>query len=117
MGADSQNFVSGVSFTFGGGKYTATQISVSRSAAEIDCTSTDMNDNDPRRYRAGEAENIDIKVDWIGLSVPSVTATQTFVLSGFPGSTGTKALCTGLSISANAGDVIKGSATFKVSFD
>lgn len=112
-----QDFVSGVTFTFGGQGYTATQISVSRSAAEVDCTSTDLNNGDPRRYRAGDAENVDIKVDWIGLVVPTVTATQLFTLSGFPGSTGTKALCTGLSISANAGDLIKGSATFKVSYD
>jgi len=76
-----------------------------------------MQPNDPRRYRAGEAENIDIKVDWIGATIPPVTATANLVLTGFPGAAGTKALCTGLSMTASAGDLIKGSATFKVSFD
>lgn len=110
-------FATGIIFTFGGTRYTATQISVSRSLPEVDCTSTDMSDDDPRRYRVGDAENVDIKVDWVGLSVPNVTATQVFSVENLTAVTGSKALCTGLSITASAGDLIKGSATFKVSYD
>jgi hypothetical protein len=111
-------FSSGVTFTFEGKPYTATSISVSRSASqEVDCTSTDIPVAGLKRYRTGEVENVDIKVDWIGLVVPTVTATANFVVGGSTafGQTGTIALCTGLTINAVAGDLIKGSATFKVS--
>lgn len=113
-------YSAGLTFTFGGDAYTATSISVSRSAmVEVDCTSTDIPaDSGLRRYRTGDVENVDIKVDWVGLVVPTVTATASFALSGdhsdAMGCTGTIALCTGLSINAAAGDVVKGSATFKV---
>lgn len=113
-------YSAGLTFVFAGATYTATSISVSRSAmVEVDCTSTDIPADGLKRYRTGDVENIDIKVDWIGLVVPTVTATANFVLSGpqatTMGYTGTIALCTGLSLNAAAGDLIKGSATFKVS--
>ena len=110
-------YATGITFTFAGASYTATQISVSRSASEIDCTSTDIADDGLRRFRAGEVENCEIKVDWVGLTVPPVDATAAFALTAGLGHTGTIALCTGLSITATAGDLIKGSATFKVSYD
>ena len=110
-------YATGIAFTFAGAPYTATQISVSRSVSEIDCTSTDIPDNGLRRFRGGEVENCEIKVDWIGLTVPPVAATAAFTLSSGLGHTGTIALCTGLSLTATAGDLIKGSATFKVSYD
>lgn len=110
-------YATGITFTFNGDPYTATQISVSRSASEIDCTSTDIGDGGLRRFRAGEVENCEIKVDWVGLTVPPVDATAAFTLTSGLGHTGSIALCTGLSITATAGDLIKGSATFKVSYD
>ena len=112
-------FATGISFTFDGDVYTATQISVSRSAAEFDCTSTDIPANSTalRRYRASAVENVEIKVDWIGLTIPTVDTTAAFTLSTAMGSTGSLALCTGLSITASAGELIRGSATFKVSKD
>lgn len=120
MAAFDPPFSAGIKFTFAGSTFTATSISVSRSAMqEVDCTSTDIPIDGARRYRTGDVENIDIKVDWIGLVVPTVTTTAAFSISGGAatsmGSTGTIALCTGLSINAAAGDLIKGSATFKVS--
>lgn len=110
-------YATGITFTFAGSTYTATQISVSRSAGEIDCTSTDIADNGLRRFRASEVENCEIKVDWIGLTVPPVEKTAAFAISSGLGATGSVALCTGLSITATAADLIKGSATFKVSYD
>lgn len=110
----------GIAFTFDGDTYTATQISVSRSAAEFDCTSTDINAGGKRRYRTSDIENCEIKVDWIGLSSPQIEKTAAFSFTGNAtalGVTGTIALCTGLNITAQAGELIKGSATFKVSYD
>jgi len=112
-------FATGIVFTFAGQPYTATQISVSRNASEFDCTSTDIMPTATalRRYRASEVENVEIKVDWLGLTVPPVDATAAFSLSTAMGATGTIALCTGLSLTASAGEILKGSATFKVSYD
>jgi hypothetical protein len=106
---------SGITFVFDSFTYTATQISVSRNAGEIDVTSTDIPDNGLKRFRPSDIENCEIKVDWVGLKVPKVDGTATFTLSSGLNHTGSKALCTGLSITAAAGDLIKGSATFKVS--
>lgn len=110
-------YATGITFVFSNSTYTATQISVNRSVSEIDCTSTDIKDNGLRRFRGGEVENCEIKVDWIGLSIPPIDTTAAFTLSDGFGHTGSIALCTGLSITATAGELIKGSATFKVSYD
>lgn len=112
-------FAAGITFIFGGATYTATSISVSRSASEFDVTSTDITPSATscRRFRLGEIESCDIKVDWVGLVVPAVDQPYAFSLTSGLGHTGTKALCTGLNITASAGELIKGSATFKVSYD
>jgi len=107
----------GITFSFAGGTYTATSISVSRNAGEFDVTSTEIPSGEPRRFRLSEIENCEIKVDWVGLTVPPVDATAAFTLSSGLGHIGSIALCTGLSITASAGELIKGSATFKVSYD
>ena len=107
----------GIKFTFNSVVYTATSIAVSRSRAENDISTTDLAAGSFRRLRAGKLDSVEIKVDWIGLTVPPVDATAAFTLSSGLGHTGTIALCTGLSLTATAGDLIKGSATFKVSYD
>jgi hypothetical protein len=52
---------------------------------------------------------------------PTVTATANFTVTGTDlganSFSGKPAICTGLSITGNAGDLVRGSATFKVSHD
>lgn len=112
----------GIAFSFGGVQYTATSISVTRSRGEFDISSTDIPASNFRRVRVGKINDVQIKVDWIGGSVPPVKTPLSWSITGtdigaaeFSGSK--KALCTGLSISGAAGDLIKGSATFKISED
>lgn len=114
----------GISFSFAGATYTATSISVTRTRGEYDLSTTDMPANVFRRVRPGKIEDVQIKVDWIGGTVPPVKSTVAYQwaitgtdigASDFSGSS--KAICTGLSISGSAGDLIKGSATFKISQD
>ena len=107
----------GITFTYASQVYTATQVSVSKSRQDIDISSTDLDEGDLRRIRVGPLDNIEIKVDWIGGSVPPVKQARDFSLTGNLGVSGGKAICTGLSISGNAGDLLRGSATFKVSHD
>jgi len=111
-------YAQGITFVFGGSTYTATSISVSRNAGEFDVTSTEIPAGEPKRYRLSDIENCEIKVDWIsGGTIPIVDKTAAFTLSSGLGHIGAIALCTGLSITASAGELIKGSATFKVSYD
>jgi hypothetical protein len=111
----------GVTFTFGGTIYTATQIAVTRGRAEFDVSSTDLGSGSLRRIRAAKLNEVSIKVDWVGGTIPTVNRTATFLITGTElGATdfsGKPAICTGLSISGNAGDLIRGSATFKLSQD
>lgn len=111
----------GIKFTFASVVYTATSIAVSRSRGENDISTTDLAVGSFRRLRAGKLNSVEIKVDWIGGTIPPIKTVQTFAIEGpnigASDFTGRKALCTGLSVTGAAGDMIKGSATFKVSQD
>lgn len=111
----------GISFSFNGAAYTATSISVSRGKGEFDVSTIDLASGSLRRLRAGKYHNVDIKVDWIGGTIPPTRAVLPFTISGTDvgaaAFSGKSAICTGLTISGAAGDLIKGSATFKVSND
>ena len=111
----------GITFEFNSVVYTATSIAVSRSRGENDISTTELAAGSFRRIRAGKLNSVEIKVDWIGGTIPPVRALHAFKMTGTDLGAGAfdgkKALCTGLSISGAAGDMIKGSATFKVSQD
>lgn len=111
----------GITFKFNQITYTATSVAVSRSRGENDISTTDLAAGSFRRIRAGKLNVVEIKVDWIGGTIPPVKTVQDFEITGTDlGATafsGKKALCTGLSISGSAGELIRGSATFKVSQD
>lgn len=109
----------GISFTFAGAAYQATSISVSSGQGEFDVSTTDIPPGQFRRLRAGKIKTIDLKVDWIGTTLPSVKTVGAWSATGTDLGAGASgmALCTGLSISGEAGGVYRGSATFKVSKD
>jgi hypothetical protein len=118
----------GVIFSFNSAVYTATSISVSKSRGEFNVTSLEIPTGTGKpRYRAGGLKSLELKVDWVGSVVPPTDNVYQIALggsgaasgSGITGDdlTGKKALCTGLSFTAQAGDLIKGSATFKISVD
>ena len=119
----------GVIFSFNGVVYTATSISVSKNQGEFNVTSLDIPSATGKpRYREGGLKSLELKVDWVGKTLPPTDNVYAIALGGAGSASGTgitgeglgnprKALCTGLSITAQAGDLIKGSATFKVSQD
>lgn len=116
----------GIVFRFNNVAYTATSISVSKSQGEFNVTGLDIPvANGISRHRAGGLKSIDLKVDWVGADIPptddvydiSLTGTGPGAGTGLTGESIGKALCTGLSVTAQAGDLIRGSATFKVSVD
>ena len=119
----------GIQFKFNNVVYTATAISMSKSQGEFNLTSTDIPAGAGclTRYRAGGLKSLELKVDWVGSTLPPTDNVYDIALagsgsgsgSGLTGEslTGKKALCTGLSITAQAGELIKGSCTFKISVD
>lgn len=116
----------GVAFTFNGQVYTATSISMSKNQGEFNVTSLNIKASDGKaRYRAGGLKSLELKVDWIGATIPPTDNVYSILMggegaafgSGITGESIGKALATGVSITAQAGDLIKGSATFKISVD
>jgi hypothetical protein len=112
----------GITFKFNGITYTATSVAVSRTQGEFDISSVDQAKGEFRRIRSGKIIASEIKVDWIGGTIP---ATKTVcpievtgdIVNGATELSGYSAVCTGLTITGAAGDIIKGSATFKVSYN
>lgn len=119
----------GIQFKFNNVVYTATAISMSKSQGEFNLTSTDIPSGTGclSRYRAGGLKSLELKVDWVGSTLPPTDDVYSIALDGGGAGAGSgltgeslssrKALCTGLSITAQAGELIKGSCTFKVSVD
>jgi hypothetical protein len=111
----------GITFAFNNVNYTATSVAVSRSQGEFDISSVDQASGSFRRLRAGKSKAIDVKVDWIGGTIPPTKLVCPISVSGTDigasDISGYSAICTGLTITGAAGDIIKGSATFKVSYN
>lgn len=116
----------GIQFKFNSVVYTATSISMSKSQGEFNVTSTDIPASGAlTRYRPGGLKSLELKVDWIGSTIPPTDDVYDIELDGQGSGSGqgltgesiSKALCTGLTITAQAGELIKGSATFKISVD
>jgi hypothetical protein len=119
----------GIQFKFNNVVYTATAISMSKSQGEFNLTSTDIPAGAAcfSRYRAGGLKSMELKVDWIGNTLPPTDNVYDIELAGSGSGSGSgltgeslatrKALCTGLTITAQAGELIKASSTFKISVD
>lgn len=107
-------------FTFGTATFQITSLEVSASAAQTDVSHLGLAVNAKRILRKSPlVDSPEVKIDFIGNTLPAVGTKSTFVLTGNFGSTKagdcTKAICTQASVKAAVGDIIKGSATFKLS--
>ena len=113
----------GIGFSFGGTKFTATQIAVSKATPEIDVTSLESAHGSYRSYRLGSIRDGDtLKVDFIGLTLPQMTATGSITWAidntgsnaAFTTGIPTAALCTSSNVTAQVGELIKGSMTLRL---
>lgn len=113
----------GIGFSFAGVRYTANSISVSKKVSEIDVTSLETPNGAYRSYRVAPIrEGDELQVDFVGLTLPQMTATGsiTWTIDGsgsnaaFTAGIPTAALCTSASVSAKVGELISGSATFRL---
>jgi hypothetical protein len=109
-------------FTFGGASFRITSLDVSATAAQTDVSHLGQAVNSKRILRKSPlVDSPEVKIDFIGNTLPAVGTKGVFVLTGNFGSTKagdcTKAICTQASVKAAVGEIIKGSATFKLSKD
>jgi hypothetical protein len=114
----------GIKFQFDGQVFTATQIAASKKTPEVDVTSLASPHGSYRSYRLGSIRDGDeLKVDFIGLSLPNMTSTAqiTWTIDGsgsnanFTTGLPTAALCTSADVTAQVGELIKGSMTLRLS--
>jgi hypothetical protein len=113
----------GLTFTFSGKQFLLTSISFNKSASEIDVTDLKTPHGSYRSYRTPPIKDGDeLSIEFYGMDFPQMTATGALtwsvdgtgsnaaLISGLP----TIALCTSASLQAAAGELIKGSATMRI---
>ena len=110
----------GGGFTFGSATFKITSLDVAGTAAQADVSHLGVAAGQKRLFRkAPLTDSPEVKIDFIGNALPAVGTKSTFTLTGnfasTKASTCTKAICTQASVKAAVGDIIKGSATFKLS--
>lgn len=114
----------GLSFTFSGKPFTLTSISFSKNVSEVDVSGLNTKYGEYRSYRAAPLrEGDELQIEFFGIDYPQQTATgaltwsmdgsgsNSALISALP----TIALCTSASLQAAAGELVKGSATFRIS--
>lgn len=119
----------GLEFKFNSEVYTVTSLSVTKGAGEFNVTSLNAKTgaNCISVFRPGVLKSVEIKADFIGNTLPPQDNTYTLEIAGGGTAAGGKlwgetvaqytAACTSVQITAQAGELIKGSATFKLSVD
>lgn len=114
----------GLTFTFSGKEFLLTSISFNKNVNEVDVTSLKTKQGDYRSYRAAPIrEGDELQVEFFGMDFPQQTATGSLTWSvdnsgtnsALISSLPTVALCTSASLQAAAGELIRGSATFRIS--
>ena len=110
---------SGAGFTFAGLTGKITSLEVSASAPQTDVTHLGIAAGQKKLFKkAPLSDSPEVKVDFIGNALPAVGTKGAFTLTGSFGPTKasqcTLAVCTQASVKAAVGDLIKGSATFKL---
>lgn len=103
----------GLTFTFGGSALTVTSVQVQDSQDLIDGSHLGIPPNGRREYVGGFATQRDVNCDYISTTVLSAGTSGALSISG-PMSFSGNATLVSSSIGGSVGDLIKGSATFRV---
>jgi hypothetical protein len=113
----------GISFTFSGQVFTANSIAMTKKLSEIDVTSLGDATGSYRSFRPSPIIDApELKIDFVGITLPQMTATGLITWSvlasgsnaAFTANMPTTALCTSADLTAQVGELIKGSATFRL---
>lgn len=115
----------GLKFVFSGKEYYLTSISLNKKVNEIDVSSLKTPYGAWRGYRPAPLRDGDeLQIEFYGMDYPQMTATGTLTWtvdgsgsnSALISSLPTVALCTSVSLKAASGELIKGSATMRISY-
>lgn len=110
----------GTSFTFGASAYTITSVSVDLGQERERVSGAHMglgpNDIEPVYYLHRSVDSLPtVQIDFIGASAPAVNATGTLTVSGkLAFGPYTAATCIASQVSASLGELVRGSASFRV---
>jgi hypothetical protein len=113
----------GLTFTFSGKEFLLTSISFNKKVSEIDVASLKTAYGSFRSYRPAPLRDGDeLSIEFYGMEFPQMTATGalTWAMDGSGSNSAlistlpTVALCTSVSLQAASGDLIKGSATMRI---
>lgn len=113
----------GLSLTFSGTPFTVTSLSFSKKASEVDVSTLATPQGQFKTYRTAPLlDGHELQIEFYSMTLPQMTATgvltMTFDGSGsnaaITASMPTVALCTSSDLKAAAGELLKGSATFRV---
>lgn len=116
----------GTSFTFNFTPYTVTRVTVQRGGSansNRQRVSTAHLGSDPDKEEpyleiwqpnANDGGGNTVDIDFLGGSMPTINATGTLTISGGLSFSWTAATCASSSVTAAVGDIIKGSASFKI---
>lgn len=115
----------GLTFTFSGKEFMLTSLSFNKKVNEIDVASLKTPYGSWRSYRPAPLRDGDeLSIEFYGMDVPQMTATgaltwsmdgsgsNSALISSLP----TVALCTSCDLKAASGELIKGSATMRITY-
>jgi hypothetical protein len=114
----------GLTFKFANVEYQLTSVSFNKKVSEVDTSTLKNKHGSFRDYRPAPLRDGDeLSVEFYGLETPQMTATAAITFSfdgsgtnaGLTAGLPSAALCTSASLSGSVGDLIKGSATFRLS--
>lgn len=109
----------GTSFTFGLSTYTITSVSVDLGQERERVSGAHMglgpNDIEPVYYLHRTVDSLPtVQIEFIGASAPAVNATGTLMVAGTISFSSTAATCIAAQVSASLGELVRGSASFRV---
>jgi hypothetical protein len=109
----------GTSFTFGASAYTITSVIVNGGAERQRVSAPHMglgpNDTEPFYYLHKSVDSLPtVDIEFIGAGIPSVNAVAALVVSGKVAFSSAAATCVSSQVTASFGDIVRGSASFRV---
>lgn len=112
----------GTSFTFGATSWSLTRVAVNLQRAErpkISTTTLAASINDPEPFVLGFPPRPDeggstVEIDFVGGGTPTVGAIGALAVSGGASYSVTAATCVSASVTASVGDLVRGTASFRV---
>jgi hypothetical protein len=104
-------------FTFAGQQYLCTDIDFAESGQEIDISDLSIPSGSQRKYApACLRDGAEVQIEFWGKVPPPLLVKEDISFPGIDLIDG-KAICTKRNVKASTGQIVKGSATFRLSFD